>query len=65
MASNAFLICFRLFLLMPLWFYMLYRVLTSAHADELTWFIFWLYLPVSFVGLILGGVIEFNQKRKT
>ncbi len=44
---------FSIFIVMPIWFYILYSILTEINASELTWFLYWVYLPVAlFVGLI-------------
>lgn len=33
-----------------IWFYLLYQILTAINASELTWFLFWVYVPVSITG---------------
>lgn len=38
---------------MPIWFFLLYRILDAVNASELTWFLYWIYLPTTvFVGTI-------------
>ncbi len=42
-----------IFVVMPIWFYLQYQVLVRVQATELMMFLFWIYLPTSFlVGLI-------------
>ena len=47
-----------IFVGLPIWFYILYQILDAINASELTWFLFWVYLPVSmflgFTSEILG-----------
>lgn len=42
-----------LFIGMPIWFYLLYKILESVNASELMWFLYWIYIPAS----ILVGVV--------
>ena len=44
-----------LFLVMPIWYYLLYKILSAIQASELTWFLFWVYLPVS---MLVGGIAK-------
>lgn len=36
-----------LFVTMPIWFFLLYRVLEAVHANELMWFLYWVYVPAT------------------
>ena len=47
-----------LFVGLPIWFYILYQVLSAIEASELTWFLFWAYIPVTIFILIVGKVLE-------
>lgn len=38
---------FALFLGLPMWFYLLYKILESVNASDLMWFIYWAYIPVT------------------
>lgn len=29
----------------PTWFYVMYQVLTAIHATDVTWLLFWVYVP--------------------
>lgn len=33
----------------PIWAYILYVLLDAAHVDRLVWFLYWIYLPATFV----------------
>jgi hypothetical protein len=40
------------FITMPIWYYLLYKILTAVNATDLMWFLYWAYLPFSiFIGL--------------
>jgi hypothetical protein len=36
-----------LFVTLPIWFFLLYRILSAINATELTWFLYWIYVPAS------------------
>lgn len=43
---------------LPIWLYVLHYILTAIEASEFVWFLFWIYVPVSIVGRILGAQLE-------
>lgn len=48
-----------LFIQLPIWYYILYKTLQSTNASELTWFLFWVYVPV---GLFVSVVSKLASK---
>jgi hypothetical protein len=34
---------------MPIWIYLWYKVLNMVGATDIMWFLFWVYVPVSFI----------------
>ena len=45
----------------PIWFYLLYEILVRINANELMWFLFWVYVPFAlFVGVMLQILKEEN-----
>lgn len=38
---------------MPIWYYLLYKILIAIGASELMWFLFWIYLPLGILTQIL------------
>jgi hypothetical protein len=36
-----------LFVTLPIWFYLLYKILDMVHATELMWFLYWIYVPAT------------------
>lgn len=34
-------------IVLPIWYYLLYKLLTATNASELQFFLFWIYVPVS------------------
>lgn len=43
----------------PIWFYLIYQILTAINASELMWFLFWVYVPVS---VTVGSVASLFEK---
>lgn len=42
-----------LLFVMPIWFYLLYRILLAVNASDLMWFLYVAYIPLSvIIGLI-------------
>ena len=37
------------FVSLPIWLYLLYQILEAVNASELMWFLYWIYVPVSFL----------------
>ena len=49
---------------LPIWFFLLYSVLSAIHPDRLVWFLFWIYLPVTLASNMLSKLVELQQKAK-
>jgi hypothetical protein len=43
---------------LPIWFYLLYKVLVAVNATDLMWFLYWAYVPATFVASGIGSVIK-------
>jgi len=43
-----------LFVVLPIWFFLLYTILSAIHPDRLVWFLFWVYVPLG----VLMGIFE-------
>jgi hypothetical protein len=41
------------FVTLPLWLGIMYKVLETIEASELLWFMFWIYVPVS---VLVSGI---------
>ena len=48
---------------MPIWWYLLYKILITVEATELMWFLFWIYVPVGVVIHTLTQIVR-NMKDK-
>lgn len=44
---------------LPIWFFLLYRVLQAVDASELMWFLYWIYLPAN---VIVSAVVTMLGK---
>lgn len=47
-----------LFIVLPIWYFLLYRILVAVNASELMWFLFWVYLPVAILVQIITKIVE-------
>lgn len=47
-----------LFVTLPIWYYLLYKVLEAVNASELMWFLYWIYVPIGIIIAILTKVAE-------
>ena len=54
-AMKAWLGILQVFIVAPIWYYLLYKVLVGVNATELMWFLFWVYVP-------LGMFIQMSMK---
>jgi quinol-cytochrome oxidoreductase complex cytochrome b subunit len=51
-----------LFIVMPIWYYLIYQILVRVQATELMWFLFWVYVPlVVFIRII----VDLTDQKKT
>jgi hypothetical protein len=39
---------------LPIWFYLVYKILEAINASELMWFLFWVYLPTTVLASVLA-----------
>ena len=62
---KVFTACIALLICAPLWFYLVYRILVAINADELTWFIYWTYVPVTVLVKLCASVAEAAEKTHT
>jgi hypothetical protein len=47
-----------IFVTLPIWFFLMYRVLDAVHAGELTWFMYWVYVPATILVQLLSKLAE-------
>lgn len=47
-----------LFVSAPIWYYLIYKVLTAINATELMWFLFWVYAPVTILASVITKVSQ-------
>ena len=36
-----------IFVVLPIWLYLLYYILSAVQASQLAWFLYWVYVPVA------------------
>lgn len=47
-----------LLITLPIWFFLLYRILQAVNASELMWFLYWIYVPASVVVGLIGKLVD-------
>lgn len=51
-----------LFVVLPIWYYLLYQILVRVNASELMMFLFWVYLPVGIMAAVLSKLADANTQ---
>ena len=51
-----------LFMHVPLYYYLFYRILQAVHADTTMWVLFWIYAPVGMACSIAAKAIELTKE---
>jgi len=47
-----------IFIILPIWWYLTYKVLVIVEATELMWFLFWIYVPANLFVHVLTEVVK-------
>jgi hypothetical protein len=47
-------------IVLPIWFYLLYKILVAINASELMFFLYYIYLPVS---ILVRALADFADQR--
>ena len=47
-----------LLIAVPIWYYLLYKVLQAVNASEVMWLLYWIYLPVGIIAQALQKLLE-------
>ena len=47
-----------IFVSLPIWFYLLYKILVLVNGTELMFFLFWIYAPVSLLVQVIVRLAE-------
>ena len=51
-----------LFIVTPIWFYLVYTILVAIHPDRLVWFLFEVYIPANILSRIIGEIAYSKTK---
>lgn len=51
------------FIVAPIWYYLLYKILVSVEATELMMFLFWVYVPVAFICAVVSKITDDAENR--
>ena len=55
---KAFTGLLALFVVVPIWLYLFYCVLSAVDASELMWFLYWIYVPASAFVVTAGAMLD-------
>lgn len=58
---NALMIFLGLFVVLPIWYYIVYTLLQAAHVDRLVWFLFYVYMLANF---ITKNIAAWDERQK-
>lgn len=50
-----------IFVVAPIWYYLLYKILAGVGATELMWFLYYIYLPVAILASTLSKLVEMQK----
>ena len=50
-----------IFVVAPIWYYLLYKILVGVGATELMWFLYYIYLPVAILASTLSKLVEMQK----
>lgn len=45
-----------LFVVLPLWLWLMYQILVRVQASELMWFLYWVYVPAAILTSIFARI---------
>jgi hypothetical protein len=51
-----------LFIQLPIWWYLIYKILQMVNATELMWFLFYVYVPVTLFTSFIQRMLESEKK---
>lgn len=55
---KAISIALAVFIVTPIWYYLLYKILVAVQATELMWFLYWVYLPVAVLLTVIKELVD-------
>jgi hypothetical protein len=50
------------FVVMPIWLYLLYQILERVNASDVMWLLYWVYLPVGLFVAITQKLAELEKR---
>jgi membrane protein DedA with SNARE-associated domain len=52
-----------IFISVPIWFYLVYKILQAVNATELMWFLYWIYVPVVLSVYIISTIVRASKEK--
>ncbi len=50
-----------IFMVMPIWFYLLYKILVAINASDLMWFLYIAYLPAVLIAMCISAILRESE----
>ena len=47
--------------ILPIWLYLLYRILQAVEATNVMWLLYWLYIPAHLFAAVLRAIWEHEE----
>lgn len=48
-------------IMLPIWYYLIYKILVLVNGTELMWFLFWVYMPLGLFLKVMTHIIESKE----
>jgi hypothetical protein len=48
----------------PIWCFLVYVMLKAANPDRLVWFLFFVYVPIGFLNIAIGIIINLTMRKE-
>lgn len=55
--SEIMAVFLSILVILPIWLFLLYNILSYIQPDRLVWFLYYMYVPLTFLSGILSGIV--------
>lgn len=61
MENNKIIVGIMSFICLPIWYYLIYWILSQLNPDRLIWFLYWTYVPLMIIVQLISKFIEEDE----
>ena len=47
-----------LIITLPIWYYLLFKILQYCEATSIMWFLYWIYVPIGILTIIISKIAD-------